>query len=183
MSYFPMCIDLEGATVLLVGCGPQIRDKEEKLLPFGPVVHHLSDLSPSDLLCRPALVIAGDLPKADKERISALCRQERIPVNVVDEPELCTFFFPSLIKRGDLTVSVSTGGKSPAAAAWLRRQMEAAIPDNTAEILLWLHGLRQELAGSCEPSVRGAILRQAAALAFRENRPLTEEEVRQISTE
>ncbi|MBR3705092.1 MAG: bifunctional precorrin-2 dehydrogenase/sirohydrochlorin ferrochelatase [Oscillospiraceae bacterium] len=173
MAYFPLCIDLTGKRVLLVGTGDKIRDKADKLRPFAPDLVLQSDISYDDLEPKPALVIVGDMEYHEAQRISALCAARSIPVNVVDIPELCTVFFPSLIARGDLTVSVSTGGKSPAAAAYLRRQIESQIPDRTDEILRWLNDRRVQLRES-------GMMREAVAMAFEKNRPLTEEELRSL---
>lgn len=174
MGYFPLCVDLTGKTVFLVGDGPQIRDKAEKLKPFSPHLIYLTDLRREDLCAHPALVVVGDMEYGDAERLSLLCREGNVPVNVVDVPRLCTFFFPSLIARGDLTVSVSTNGKSPAAAAYLRRQIESAVPDRTEEILQWLGENRTALREE-------GILKAAVAMAFSQNRPLTAQECRQLS--
>lgn len=170
MGYFPMCIDLSGQTVILVGNGPQIQEKLEKLRSFSARLRLLDTLTAEDLRERPAFVIVGDQEPGEAERISRLCSGHGIPVNVVDEPALCTFFFPALITAGDLTVSVSTGGKSPAAAAYLRQQLRPQIPDQTEAILDWLFTHRACLG-------RMGILRQATAMAFTQNRPLTPQEL------
>lgn len=169
MGYFPVCVDLTGKTVVLVGSGEQIRDKVEKLRPFGPRMVFRDDLTAEDLAGKIALVVVGDKSEGEAERIAALCELQQIPVNVVDQPRLCTFFFPSLIAMGDLTVSVSTGGKSPAAAVCLRQRMEAVLPDRSDEIIQWLHENRAALREK-------GVLKAAAKRAFALNRPLTREE-------
>ena len=93
---------------------------------------------------RPALVVVTDAEREEKRRISAFCKERKIPVNVMDEPDLCSFFFPALICKGDLTVSVSTGGKSPGAAAHLKRQIEKQLPEDVDMILEELSVLRKE---------------------------------------
>lgn len=75
------------------------------------------------------LVVAATDQPAVNVSISRLCKEKHIPVNVVDEKELCTFFFPAIIKREDVVVAVSTGGTSPALAARLRRELEEAVPE------------------------------------------------------
>lgn len=60
--------------------------------------------------------------------ISKLCQKKGVPVNVVDRKEWCTFIFPALLREGDLLVAVSSGGKSPAAAAYLKEKLRKAIP-------------------------------------------------------
>ena len=169
MGYFPLCIDLAGKRVLLVGDGEQIRDKADKLRPFAPNLIFKMDITHEDLQTGPAIVIVGDMQYHDAQRISAMCMERNVPVNVVDVPQLCTFFFPSLITQGDLTVSVSTNGKSPAAAAYLRRQIESQIPDRTDEILQWLNDSRMQLR-------EAGVLKRAIVMAFEKNRPLTESE-------
>lgn len=174
MGYFPLCIDLAGKRVLLVGGGEQIRDKADKLRPFAPDLRFKTDITDEDLQTDPAIVIVGDMEYHDAQRISAMCIRRNIPVNVVDVPQLCTFFFPSLITQGDLTVSVSTNGTSPAAAAYLRRKIESQIPDRTEEILRWLSDRRSQLR-------EAGVLKTAAAMAFEKNRPLSESECSALS--
>lgn len=167
MSCFPICVDLTGKPVLLIGRGEQIWQKAEKLRPFGAELIY-KDALPEDW--EPALVIVGDTPLDRAEAICEVCCRRRIPVNVVDVPRLCSFYFPALIQRGSLTVSLSTGGESPAAAGVLRRRLEEALPDNTEDILSWLGENREVLRN------RG-ILKAAAEEALGKNRPLTEEEL------
>ena len=169
MSDFPMCVNLYDKPVFCIGSGPQIQDKLEKLVGFGAKIRLLKHLTEEDLSEHPALVIAGDLKEEEAEQISLLCREHNIPVNVVDVTRLCTFFFPALIKKGELTVSVSTGGSSPMAAGVLRRQIEESIPDNTEDILQWL-GERRELLKE------KGILKKATEQALVLNRPLTKKE-------
>ncbi|MDO4285978.1 MAG: bifunctional precorrin-2 dehydrogenase/sirohydrochlorin ferrochelatase [Eubacteriales bacterium] len=80
------------------------------------------------------LAVAATDRRNVNERLFHLCTERRIPVNVVDRKELCTFYFPSMVRREDLVVSVSTGGSSPALAARLRRKLEAAVPEAYGEI-------------------------------------------------
>ena len=184
MAYFPLCINLEGSNVLLLGAGKAMREKLQILLSFGAHIRLFSEdvvcypgvhlehraFSEADLEPRPALVVVADLPLAEKEQISKLCKNRGIPVNVVDTPELCSFYFPSLMTRGNLTVAVSTGGKSPGGAAWLRRHLEKHIPDQTEEILEWANAFRQRLRTELPEADRKRILRQAVAQALSENR-------------
>lgn len=183
MSYFPMCIDLAGRTVFLVGGGPQTADKAEKLRPFGPRLVRADTFTQADAEKRPALVVVGDRELREAERISALCAEHGIPVNVVDVPRLSTFFFPALIRSGELTVSVSTGGSCPAAAACLRERIQEQIPDRTGEILDWLASVRQRLKEDCTPGRYHAVLSRAAAAAFDKNSPLTDAELACILSE
>lgn len=182
MGYFPMCVDLQGATVLLVGSGPQIEEKLCKLKPFGATLLRVDEVTEDALSCAPAFVVVGDLEYEKAARISSLCKTYRIPVNVVDTPALCTFFFPSLITRGDLTVSLSTGGKSPGTAAYLRQQLEQQLPDKTDMILDWLQETRHLLKKEYPHVPARTVLKEATELAFSQNRPLTEAELQELIT-
>lgn len=199
MAYFPMCISLKGTHIILVGEGNIAIEKLNILQSFDADIYLFSDqkfseiesaseknqkihiicrpLTEQDLDLRPAFVVVADVAYSEKERISALCHQKHIPVNVVDAPALCSFYFPAIIHSGDLTVSVSTGGKSPGAAAYLRRHLETQIPDKTDEILEWLSKLRSELPKELSPAKRRLILKQAVTEAFEKNRPLEAHEL------
>lgn len=176
MAYFPLCIDLTGKPVLLAGAGPQALEKEERLRPFGPALIRREAFRPEDLALGPVLVILADDARSSGAEAQALCARRNIPLNVVDMPEYCSFYFPALIAQGDLTVSVSTGGKNPGAAAWLRQQLRQAIPDRTGEILDSLTGLRARLK-DLPPETRRPLLRRATHLSLSQNRPLTPEEL------
>lgn len=176
MAYFPLCINLEGHNVLMLGDGKAMQEKRNILLSFGANIRLLSEateysaFTEADLEPRPALVVVADMPLEEKKRISGLCKNRGIPVNVVDAPELCSFYFPSVATRGDLTVAVSTGGKSPGGAAWLRRHLEKQIPDQTEAILEWADLFRRKLRTEYPEADRKTLLRQVLDLALSENR-------------
>lgn len=155
MGYFPLFIELEGASALVVGGGLVALRKVEKLLPYGPkitivspkllpeleqnpklVLHHRPFVSTD--LDGHTLVIAATNDQALNHQISQLCQQRHIPVNVVDDKQASTFLFPSLIQRGGLSVGISTSGESPSAAIYLKEQFSSMIPENFGEILSFL---------------------------------------------
>lgn len=191
MAYFPMCINLTGAEVFLLGEGKAMQEKLKTLLSFGANIRLFSEeevdhpgvypehraFTEADLEPRPALVVVADMPLPEKERISRLCNARGIPVNVVDTPALCSFYFPSLVARGDLTVAVSTGGKSPGGAAWLRRHLERYIPDQTEAILEWANAVRKRLQTEYPEADRKTVLRRAVDQALSGNRILDEHEL------
>jgi len=180
MSGIPIYMDLNGKFILLVGRGSQTEEKWEKLRLFDADVRRANCLCAADLAERPAFVVIGDVEEEDAGRWSTLCMERGIPVNVVDRPELCSFFFPALIRRGELTVSVSTGGTNPAAAAWLRGEIEHLLPERTEEILEWLGDMRLTLKAAYPAARRRTILKEMTSCAFGLQRPLTEEECDRI---
>lgn len=168
MGYFPLCMDLTGKKVLLVGNGPQIADKIEKLCPFGADLIRCDAITADILDGQTAFVVVGDMPSDTAAQISTLCASMHIPVNVVDQPRLSSFCFPALITRGDVTVSVSTGGKSPGAAAILARKINKQLPDDIGEIVDHLHELRKQLYASYPKETARRLLRDAVERAFDE---------------
>lgn len=159
MGYFPFFIELSGQAGLIVGGGTVALRKVEKLLPYGPkltvvapgFVPELAAIEGLDLVRRPFhpsdldgafFVIAATDDTQLNHQISALCQARGIPVNVVDDKQACTFLFPALVKRGDLSVGISTGGASPTAAIWLKEQIAALLPEGLEDILSWLEGQR-----------------------------------------
>ena len=163
MPWFPMFVQLKGAEALIVGGGTVALRKAEKLLPYGPHIKVVApDIIPelaalpgltlcrrpfaeSDLQGTPALVIAATDEPALNRNIAALCREKRIPVNVVDDPEACGFLFPALVRRGRLSVGISTGGASPTAAVWLKERIESILPPHFGTALDRLETLRPAL--------------------------------------
>lgn len=175
MAHFPLYIDLKGATVILVGNDPR---KEEILRSFGAEVRVIPELREEDLLENPRLVV---LAGGDRKKAAALCRSKNIPVNSVDDPENCTFFFPAIISRGDTTISISSGGTAPAAAKALRVYIEQALPDQLEAILPWLSELSLRLRYEIpDYAARAAALEQITREAFSKNRPLSQEELEKI---
>ena len=201
MPYFPLFTDLSGKSVLVVGGGIVALRKVEKLLPFTPILtvvapdicaelRRLPALDLCERAFRPgdeanrSLVIAATNDRALNREISLLCREKQIPVNVVDDPELCTFLFPALIQRGSLTIGISTGGSSPTAAIGLKEQIQQLLPERFDEILDFLHQERVRMRASI-PSEhqRHLLLKQLYAAAMTAGRPLTTAEANQLYQE
>jgi precorrin-2 dehydrogenase/sirohydrochlorin ferrochelatase len=86
-------------------------------------------------------------------------------INAVDDPPNCSFFIPSFTRKGDLILSLSTSGSSPAYAARLRRVLEKSLPENIEEILTALAELRENLKkdksfSHLDTKKRGALLKR-----------------------
>jgi len=94
---------------------------------------------------RQALIIAATDDRAVNAAVSAAARRKGIPVNAVDDPEYCTFIVPAVVTRGDLTVAISTGGKSPAAARLVKERIAALIGEEYAALVRLLGAHRETM--------------------------------------
>lgn len=162
MAFFPFFVDIEDKQCLIVGGGQVARRKVEKLLPYGVRITVVSESFCPELLreeriqrvqhsfCADDLaaadfVIAATGDRAVNETISRLCTARKLPVNTVDDPALCSFYFPALIKEGPLSIGISTGGYSPALAALLKEQLASALPEDVEALLSCCAALRREI--------------------------------------
>jgi siroheme synthase-like protein len=100
---------------------------------------------------------------------------------VVDDPDACTFLFPALVKRGDLSVGISTAGTSPTAAVWLKHQISNLIPAGFDEILTFLEELRPRIkARFPDEQTRSALFASLFQDCLQVGRPLTEAELEDL---
>ena len=106
-----------------------------------------------------------------------LCQEKHIPINAVDDREYCTFLFPSLVQRGQLTIGISTAGASPTAARWMRERITDIIPEQFDRILDYLEQIRpvikQQIPGE---SLRGMIFKELFTACMEKGAPLDSEE-------
>ncbi len=93
------------------------------------------------------LVIASTDNEELNWRISDICRERGILCNIVDQPEKCSFIVPAIIRQGDLTLAVSTGGASPALAKKLKRELEEYIGPHYGSFLMLMARLRPLVIG------------------------------------
>ena len=160
MSCFPFFMEIAGKDCLIVGGGTVALRKAEKLLPFGvrimavaPVFcGEFQELDGVRRIERPFLpedlegmtfVIGATDDSAVNAEISRLCRVRGIPVNIVDDRENCTFFFPALVKRGEFVAGFSSDGNSPLAARYIREKAEESIPPHFEETVTLLGTFRE----------------------------------------
>ena len=157
MRLFPFFQDIEGKTFLVVGGGAVAAEKVKRLRAFTNrivVIAERSRIRGVRVLRRP--FEEADLGLADycvcatddaelNAHIASLCAERGIPVNVADNPALCGFVFPALVKRGDLVIGITTGGKSPAYASLLREQIETMLPEHVETVLERLGEMRRSL--------------------------------------
>jgi uroporphyrin-III C-methyltransferase/precorrin-2 dehydrogenase/sirohydrochlorin ferrochelatase len=99
---------------------------------------------PSDVAHK-ILVVAGTDDMEVNRSVYRACRKRSLPVNVVDAPELCSFIVPSILRRGPVTVAVSTGGLSPSLAKALRKHLETLLPASIERLALRLGAERGKI--------------------------------------
>lgn len=163
MAYFPLFVDLSKLNCLVIGGGRVALQKVQKLLMFEAnitliapeiceelrsleeIQWYLREFKPEDLEGYD-LVIAATNKRDINAMIAKLCRAVNVPINVVDDPELCNFIFPSLIRHGELSIGISSGGTSPTAVIDVKERIQDILP----------------LAD--QPEVYGEILRQLGSL-------------------
>ncbi len=144
MSYFPFFVDIADRECLIVGGGkiayrkacavlkygakvlvvaPEICEEFELLKKeyTGAVKTWQREFTDSDTDNRFFVIAATDDEKINK-KVSEICFKKNILVNTVDRKEYCNFYFPSIVKKGDIVVGVSSGGKSPVLARELRKK-------------------------------------------------------------
>lgn len=191
MGYFPFFMELEGREGLVVGGGAVAARKVQKLQLYGPrltvaapeILPEIAELPGVTLLRRAfapgmlegkCFVIAATDSREVNRGIAALCRERGIPVNAVDDKEACTFLFPALVKRGDLTVGVSTAGASPSAAAWVGRRVSERLPEDFGELLDYLASLRPMVRKRVAEENRAAVFARLFSDCMEQGFPLEE---------
>ena len=139
-------------TIIAPDLTPALSDLVSRRL-----IQHLASSyqsDPSDPTCLPrsigdpsdwALVFAATDDREVNKRVFADCQSRGILVNVVDDPELCNFFVPAIVRRDDLIISISTSGKSPAMARWLREKLEKEYGPEYGQLADILGQLRDEV--------------------------------------
>ena len=165
MAYFPFFIDIDNQKCLIVGGGTVAYRKVLVLKDYGPRIHvvaaeisgkirDLAERKDSRIVLEQREFEDRDLENVDfvvaatedgalNRRISHICRERRIPVNVVDVQDACSFIFPALVRDGDITVGISTGGSSPTIAQYLKAKFREDIPEGFGDLAVQLGSYRQ----------------------------------------
>ena len=164
--FYPIFVDVEGRRALVVGGGPVGTEKVEKLLDHGAVVRLVSpELSPrlQELVQAGAVeehrprayrpedledvfvVIAATNLDAINRMVWQDAEERGMLVNVVDVPPLCNFIVPSIVRRGELAVAISTGGASPVVAKHIRRDLEERYGPEWEQLVALLRDVREDL--------------------------------------
>ena len=170
MSLFPIFLKLTARPCIVVGAGNIAESKIESLLiaeasvtviapdaldrvqhwaEAGEVVWHRREYAQGDLAGAFLAVAATNTPAVNRA-VYAEANAANILCNAVDDPPFCDYYFPSVVRRGELQIAISTAGESPALAQRLRKEINAQLPLDSGEWLMELGRLRREVT-SVEP--------------------------------
>lgn len=148
MEFLPVFLDIKGKPCAVIGGGEVAARKVSMLLNAGGKVtvvapelcptlkrqsdngeirHVQSRFAPAHL-DEAIIVIAATDDREINKQVSAVAKSHRLPVNVVDDPDYCSFIMPSIIDRSPVLIAISTGGSSPVLARLLRARLETLIP-------------------------------------------------------
>ncbi|HEX3542869.1 MAG TPA: bifunctional precorrin-2 dehydrogenase/sirohydrochlorin ferrochelatase [Acidimicrobiales bacterium] len=160
-AQYPVNLILTGKRCLVVGGGPIAARKVAGLLACGADVHVVAPAVSPELAALPVaveqrpyreedlagnrLVIAATNDAALNRTIYQQAEQQSIWVNSADDPASCTFTLPSIIRRGPVMVTVSTGGRSPALATWLKRRLEEEVGSEYEVLVDLLSTTREDM--------------------------------------
>jgi precorrin-2 dehydrogenase/sirohydrochlorin ferrochelatase len=165
MPLFPIFLKLTGRPCTVIGAGHLAESKIESLLTAsakvtviapeanaritalvdsGEITLHLREYAPGDLASQFLVVAATNVPAVNRA-VFAEAESSGVLINAVDDPPFCDFYFPSVVRRGDLQIAISTAGHSPALAQRLRKEINALLPLDAGDWLAELGNLRREV--------------------------------------
>ena len=173
MDYLPIFLDIKNRTCLVVGGGEiaarktalllragarvtiispqlgaelegQVQDALRDEPNQGKIIWHPENFH-SDHLEGAVLVIAATDDPETNHKVSEAAKQRHIPVNVVDNPALCSFIMPAIVDRTPILIAVSSGGTSPVLARLLRARLETMIPAAYGRLAAYAGGFRERV--------------------------------------
>lgn len=180
---FPIFLKLAGRRVLVVGAGkvaegkieslietgasirviaPRLSERVQELAKSGSITLEEREFQPADL-DGAFIVIVATSATAVNELVYREAQRQGLLCNVVDVPDQCDFFYPAVVRRGDLQIAVSTSGQSPSLAQKIRRQLERQYGEGYAAWLAELGETRREVLKSNLHSEQKRFLLQSLA--------------------
>lgn len=200
MAYFPFMVEIEDKNCLVAGGGKIAFHKAKILQEFGVQIKVVAKEICPELLEFPCeferrefedrdiegmdFVVAATDDAALNIHISEVCRQKNIPVNAVDMKDACSFIFPAMIQQKDLLVAVSTGGQSPAAAAYVKGKIKEGIPEYYGDMIETLGSYRELVLDEVDtPAKRKQVFNCLLEYGDSNNGEITEKKVYEVMEE
>jgi len=174
MDFLPIFIDIRTQPCLVVGGGriaarktalllragarvtvlsPVLDTAFDDYLAAGHIAHRAASFNSGDVTGFSLVIAATDDDSVNRE-VAATAKAQRIPVNVVDQPALCSFILPSIIDRSPVIVAVSSGGTSPVLTRLLRARLETLIPAGYGRLAALVKSFRDKVKARLEPDER-----------------------------
>src|SRR6266496_1396522 len=181
---FPIFLKLDGKRCLVVGAGSVAEGKIKGLLAAGASVHVVAPRATAAiqkwawegvLSWRPAkfratdldgmlLVVAATSSPEMNSQIFIEAQSRKVLCNAVDDPQNCDFYYPAVVRRGDLQIAISTNGRSPALAQRLRHELEEQFGPEYETWVSELGKTREEMAAQIhDPEARKKLLHEIAS--------------------
>lgn len=168
MSLFPIFLKLSGRPCIVVGAGhlaeskiASLRDADARITVIAPhaslAIREQAIAGDLHLLNRPYktgdlkdafLVVAATNDPEVNRAVFVEAATTGVLCNAVDDPPFCDFYFPSVVRRGDLQIAISTSGNSPALAQQLRKEINEQLPLDLGDWLTELGNLRREVVAN-----------------------------------
>lgn len=184
MAKFPIYLELNNRRAVVIGAGSVAARKVQALHDAGARViviaehvktaleeaFHLPNVElvlasySKNYLAGATLAIAATNDPALNQKIFHDCQELEVLCNVVDQPELCDFYMPAVVKRGDLQIAIGTDGNCPAYSGHLRRKLEEVFTEEHGRFLEQLEKTRKRVLDEvADPNQRKAILGRLAS--------------------
>lgn len=183
-EYYPVFLDVAGKRCVVVGGGrvaerkclslikagaevtvisPEITRRLEGYREKGLIRHIGRRYRKGDLRSAFCAIVATDVDETNRKAV-ADAGIHKVLLNVVDNPSLCAFIVPSVLRRGLLSIAVSTSGASPAMARAIRKELEGRYRDDFSKYLRFLKGIRvRAMADIPDKGMRERILKALAS--------------------
>lgn len=168
MRYYPLLLDLHGKHCLIVGLGKvgqrklatllkanpeqitvldtfafnEVTDKDLRTLLDSPLVSYAQRSFEASDVTGKMLVFASTGSRAVNNAIAKACAEQNILCNVIDDPSAGSFTVPAHVEKGDLLITLSTGGASPALSRKIKRELEKQVGDKYAPVVKLLGRIR-----------------------------------------
>jgi precorrin-2 dehydrogenase/sirohydrochlorin ferrochelatase len=135
---------LQAAHAKVTVIAPEARPRIADLAEAGEIEWQRREYAAGDLAGSFLVIAATNVPEVNRA-VYAESVERNIICNTVDDPPFCDFYFPSVVRRGDLQIAISTAGASPALAQRLRKEINAQLPLDAGDWLTDLGNLRREV--------------------------------------